>query len=175
MKRFLCSFPNLYISCVQSLSHVWFCDPMDCTTPGFLVHHQLPELAQTHVHWVSDAIQPSHPLSSPSPPAFNLSKHQSLYQWVSSLHEVANVLELQLQHQSFKWISRVDFLQNGLVGSLCSPGALKSLLQHHTSKASIPWDSAFFTVQLSHPHMTNGKTTALTRWMFVSKVNVSAF
>ena len=86
------------------------CDPMDCSTPGFPVHHQLPELAQTHVHWVSDAIQPSHPLSSLSPPAFNLSQHQGLFQWVSSSHQVAKVLELQLQHQSFQWIFRTDFL-----------------------------------------------------------------
>ena len=68
-----------------------FCDPMDCSTPGFPVHHQLPELAQTHVHWVSDAIQSSHPLSSPSPPAFNLSQHQSLFQWVSSSHQFSSV------------------------------------------------------------------------------------
>ena len=68
------------------------CDPLDCSTPGFPVHHQLPELAQTHVHRVSDAIQPSHPLSSPSPPAFNLSQHQGLFQWVSSLHQVAKLL-----------------------------------------------------------------------------------
>ena len=75
--------------------------PMDCSTPGFPVHHQLPELAQTHVHWVGEAIQPSHPLSSPSPLAFNLSQHQGLFQWVSSSHQVAKVLEFQLQHQSF--------------------------------------------------------------------------
>ena len=84
------------------------CDPMDCSTPGFPVYHQLPELAQTHVHQVGDAIQPSHPLSSPSPPAFNLSQCQSLFQWVSSLHQAAKVLELQ--HQSFQWIVKVDFL-----------------------------------------------------------------
>ena len=78
------------------------CDPMDCSTPGFPVHHQLLELTQTHVHWVSDAIQPSHPLSSPSPPAFNLSQHQGLFKWVSSSHQVAKVLEFQLQHQSEK-------------------------------------------------------------------------
>ena len=78
------------------------CDPMDCSTPGFPVRHYLLEFAQTHVHWVGDAIQPSHPLSSPSPPAFNLSKHQGLFQWVSSSHQVAKVLELQLQHQSFQ-------------------------------------------------------------------------
>ena len=86
------------------------CNPMDCSAPGFSVHHQLLEFTQTHVHWVSDAIQPSHPLSSPSPPAFNLSQHQGLFKWVSSLHQVAKVLEFQLQHQSFQWISRTDFL-----------------------------------------------------------------
>ena len=85
------------------------CDPMDCSTPGFPDCHQLPELTQTHVHRVGDAIQPSHPLSSPSP-AFNLSQHQGLIQWVSSSHEVAKVLEFQLQHQSFQWIFRTDFL-----------------------------------------------------------------
>ena len=78
------------------------CDPMDCTTPGLPVHHQLPELAQTHVHQVNDAIKPSHTLSSPSPPTFNLSQHQSLFQQVSSSHQVAKVLEFQLQHQSFQ-------------------------------------------------------------------------
>ena len=93
---------------------------MDCSTPGFPVHHQLPELAQTRVHRVSDAIQPSHPLSSPSP-VFNLSQHQGLFQWVSSFHQVAKVLEFQLQHQSFQWILRTDFLQDGLVWSPCSP------------------------------------------------------
>ena len=86
------------------------CDPMDCSTPGFPVHHQLLELAQTHVHWVDDAIQRSHSLSSPSPPAFNLSQHQGLFQWVSSSHQVAKVFEFQLQHQSFQWIFRTDFL-----------------------------------------------------------------
>ena len=84
--------------------------PMDCSTPGLPVHHQLSELTQTHVHWVGDAIQPSHPLLSPSPPAFNLSHHQGLFQWVSSLHQVTKVLEFQLQHQSFQWIFRTDFL-----------------------------------------------------------------
>ena len=86
------------------------CDPMDCSMPGLPVHHQLLEFAQTHVHQVSDAIQPSHPLSSPFPPAFNLSQHQGLFQWVSSPHQVVKVLELQLQHQSFQWIFRTDFL-----------------------------------------------------------------
>ena len=86
------------------------CYPTDCSMPGFPVDHQLSELAQTHVHRVGDAIQPSHPLSSPSPPAFNLSQHQSLFKWVSSSHQVAKVLEFQLQHESFQWIFRIDFL-----------------------------------------------------------------
>ena len=86
------------------------CNPMDCSTPSLPVHHQLPELAQTYVHPVSDAIQPSHPLLSPSPPTFNLSQHQGLFQGVSSSHHVAKVLEIQLHHQSFQWIFRTDFL-----------------------------------------------------------------
>ena len=86
------------------------CNPMDCSTPGLPVHHQLPGLTQTHVHRIGDAIQPSHPLSFPSPPAFNLSQHQGLFQWVSSSHQMAKVLEFQLQHQSFQWIFRADFL-----------------------------------------------------------------
>ena len=79
-------------------------DPMDCSMPGFPVHHHLLEFNQTHVHWDSDAIQSSHPLSSPSPPAFNLSQHQGLFQWVSSSHQVAKGLEFQLQHQSFQYV-----------------------------------------------------------------------
>ena len=86
------------------------CDPMNCSTPGRPVHHQLPEPTQTHVHWVSDAIQTSHPLLSPSSPALNLSQHQGLFKWVSSMHEVAKVLEFQLQHQSFQWTPRTDLL-----------------------------------------------------------------
>ena len=85
-------------------------DPMDSSMPGFPIHHQLLELAQTHVLWVGDAIQPSHPWLSPSPPAFNLSQHQGLFQWVSSSHQVVKALEFQLQHQSFQWIFRTDFL-----------------------------------------------------------------
>ena len=137
------------------------CDPMDCSTPGFPVHHQLPELAQTHVHWVSDAIQPSRPLLSPCPPALNLSQHQGLFKWVSSSRQVAKVLEFQLQHQSFQWkfrTVRMDWLD-----LLAVQGTLKSLLQHHSSKASILWGSAFFIVQLSYLYMTTGKTIALTR------------
>ena len=89
---------------IQSLNHVWLCDIMDCTTPGFPVHHQFPELAQTHVHRVSDAIQPSHPLSSPSPPAPNPSQHQSLFQWVNSSHEVAKILSFSFSIKILKHI-----------------------------------------------------------------------
>ena len=145
------------------------CHPTDCSTWGFPVHHQLPELAQTHVPRVSDAIQPSHPLSSPSPPTFNPSQHQGLYQWVSSLHQVAKVLELQLQPQSFQWIFQ-DWLPLGLTGLIAVQGIPKSLLQHLSSKASILQCSAFFMDQLSHPYMTTGKTIALTRWPIVDKV-----
>ena len=94
--------------CHSVVSCPTFCDPMDCSMPGFHVLHYLLEVAQTHAHWVSDAIQPSHPLSSPSPPALNLSQHKCLFQWVGSLHQEIKVLELQ--HQSFRWIFRTDFL-----------------------------------------------------------------
>ena len=97
-------FPLLFSHSVMSNS----CDSMDYSMPGFPVLHHLPELAQTHVHPVDDAIQSSHPLSSPSLPAFDLSQHEGLFQWVSYLHQAAKVLELQ--HQSFQWIFRVDFL-----------------------------------------------------------------
>ena len=97
------------------------CDPMDCSTPGFPVLHYFPEFAKTHVHWISDATPPSHPLSPPSPPAFNLFQHQGLFQWAGSSHQVAKGLELQLQHQSFQWIFRIDFLQDWLVWSLYCP------------------------------------------------------
>ena len=97
------------------------CDPMNCSTPGLPVHHQLPESTQTHVHCVGDAIQPSHPLLSPYSPAINLSQRQALFKWVSSSHQMAKVLEFQFQHQSFQWTSRTDLLKDGLVGSPCSP------------------------------------------------------
>ena len=155
-------------SSVQSLSHVQLCNPMDCSTPGLPVHHQLPEFTQTHVHLVSDAIQPSH-LSSPFPPTFNLSQHQGLFkcQFFTSggqsigVSASASVLPMNTQ----------DWLLLGLTVwiSLQSKG-LSSLLQHHSSKASVLRCSAFFIVQLSHPYMTTGKTIALTRWTFVSKV-----
>ena len=99
----------VHFSSVQLLSCVRLCEPMDCSKPGLPVHCQLPEFTQIHVHWVSDAIQPSQPLLSPSP-AFNPSQHQGLFQWVSSSHQAAKVLEFHLQHQSFQWIFRTDFL-----------------------------------------------------------------
>ena len=95
-----------FSSVTQSCLTLW--DPMDCSMPGLPAHHQLLEFTQTHVHWVGDAIQPSHPLLSPSPPAFNLPQHQGLFKWVCSSHQVAKVLELQLQF--FQWVLRVDFL-----------------------------------------------------------------
>ena len=116
---------------------------------------------------LSQSCHPSLPLSSLSPPTFNLSQHQGLFPQVSSLHQVAKVLEFQHQCQSFHWIFRDDFLWFDL---LAVQGTLKSLLQHHSSKASILCHPAFFIVQLSHLHMTTGKTIALTTWTFVSKV-----
>ena len=114
-----CSKGVQFSSVAQSC--LTLCYPMDCSMPCFPVHHQLLELAQTHVHWVSDAIQPSLPLSCPSPPASSLSQQQGLFKWVSSSHQVARVLEFLLQHQSFQWIFRTDFLSNWQVGSSCSP------------------------------------------------------
>ena len=111
---------HLWVSSVAQLC-LTLCDPMDCSTPGFPGHHQLVELAQTQIHRIGDAIPTSHPLSSPSPPAFSLSQHQGLLQWVSSSHKVAKVLQLQFQHQSFQSIFRFDFLWDWLVWSPCCP------------------------------------------------------
>ena len=142
-------------------------DAMDCSTPGHPVHHQLLEFTQTHVHWVGVAIQPSHSLLSPSPPAFNLSQHQGLFKWVNSSYEVAKVLEFQLEHQSFSEHPSLISFRMDLLDLLAVQGTLKGLLLNHTSKASILQHSAFFTVQLSHPYMTTGKTIALTKQTFV--------
>ena len=111
----LVQFSSVTQSCLT------LCNPMECSMPSLSVQHQRPDLTQTHVHWVSDAIQPSHPLSFPSPPAFNLSQRQGLFKWVSSTHQVVKVLEFQLQHQFFQWIFMTDFLWDGLIGSPCSP------------------------------------------------------
>ena len=146
------------------------CDAMNRSMPGLPVHHQLPEFTQTHAHRVGDAIQPSHPLSSTPPPAPNPSQHQGLFQWVISSHEVAKVLEFQLLHQSLQWMPGLISLRMDWLDLLAVQGTLKSLLQHHSSKALILWCSAFFTAWLSHPYMTTGKTIALTRQTFVGKV-----
>ena len=97
------------------------CNPMDYSTPGSPVHHQIPEFTQTHVHWVGDAIQPSPPLSFLLLLPSIFPNHQDIFKWVSSLHQMAKILEFQLYHQSFRWTPRTDLLQYGLVGSPCSP------------------------------------------------------
>ena len=121
--------PNIHCCCSFTKLCPTLCDPMDCRAPGLPVHHQLPEFTQTHVHWISDAIQPSHPLSSPAPPALNLSQHQGLFKWVSSPHQVAKVLEFQLQHQSFQWTLRTDFLPDFLISYLSQMKSCAVLLK----------------------------------------------
>ena len=143
---------------------------MNCSMPSFPVLHCLLEIAQTHVHWVSNANQASHPLLFPSSFALNLFQHYGLFQWVSSSRQMAKVLELQFQHQSLQLIFRVDFFRTDSLDLLAGWGTLNSLLQHHTLKASILQLSAFFMVQFSHPYMTTGKTIALAIWTFISKV-----
>ena len=149
-------------------------DPVDCSTPDFSVHHQHPEPAQTHVHRVTDAIQPSHPLSSPSPPAFNLSQHQGLFQGVSSWIRWPKYWSFGFSISPSSEYSGLISFRMYWLDLLAVQETLKSLLQHHSSKASILQHSAFFIVQLSHPYMTTRKTTALTRLTFVAKV-MSAF
>ena len=143
---------------------------MDCSTPGLPVHHQLPELTQDSVYQVSDVSQPSHPLSSPSPSAFNLLQHQGLFQWVSFSHQVAKVLEFSFSISPSGEYSGLISFRIDWFDLLAGQGTFKSLLQHHSSKAPILWHSAFFAVQLSHPYMTTGKTIALTRRTFVGKL-----
>ena len=145
------------------------CDSMNHSTPGLPVLHQPLESTLTHVHWVSDVIQPSHPLSSPSP-ALNLSQHQGLFN-ESALHI------RWPKYWSFSFNINPSNEHPGLISFrmdwldlLALQGTLKSLLQHHSSKASIFWHSAFFLVQLSHPYMTTGKTIALIRCTFVDKI-----
>ena len=127
--------PARFVVVVQSLGCVWLYDPKDCSTPGLPGLHHLPEFAQTHVHWVSDAIQPSHLLLPPSP-ALCLSRYQDLLQWVGSLHQVAKILELQFQHQFSEYSGLISFRINWF-DLLAVQGTLKSLLQHQNSKASI--------------------------------------
>ena len=142
--------PCLYISSLPWFSSVQFSHsvvsslwPHLSSMPGFPVHHQLPELAQTHVYWVGDATQTSHPLSFPSPPALNLSQRQGLFKWVNSLHQVAKVLEFQLQHQSFHEHPGLISFRMDWLDLLAVQGTLKNLLQHHSSKHQ------FFGTQLS--------------------------
>ena len=132
---------------------------MDCSTPEFPVFHCVLEFAQTHVHWISDTIQPSDRLLTPSPPAFNLSQHQGLFQWVVSSHQVAKVFELQ--QQSFQCISGLISFRIDCFDLLVLQGTLKSVLWHHNSQASVLGCSAFFVIQFSHPYITTRKTIAL--------------
>ena len=143
---------------------------MECSTPGFPVHHQLQEFTQTHVHQVSDAIQPSHPLSSPSPPAL-------IFPSIKVFSNESVLCIMWPNYWSFSFSISPSNEYSGLIpfridrfDLLVVQGTLKSLLQHHSSKASILWCSVFFIVQLSHPYMTTGKTIALTRWTFLGKV-----
>ena len=135
-------FDSVQFSSVTQ-SCLTLCNPMNCSTPGLPVHHQLLESTQTHVHWVSDAIQPSHPLLSPSPPAPNPSQHQSLFKWVSSSHQVTKVLEFQLQHQSLQWTPRTDLLECTAWVSLQSKGCSRVFSNTTVQKHQ------FFYAQLS--------------------------
>ena len=160
-------FQGVHFSSVTQCTIV--CDTMNRSMPGLPVHHQLPESIQTHVHWVGDAIHHSHPLSSPSPPAPNLSQHQGLFKWVSSSHQVAKVLEFQLQHHPSNEHSGLISFRMDWLNLLAVQGTLKSLFQYHSTKASILRCSAFFIAQLSHPYMATGKTIALTNGPLLMK------
>ena len=138
-----------FISVPQSCPTL--CDSMDFSMTGLPVHHQLLEFTQTHVHWVSNAIQPSHPLSSPSPPSLNLSLHQGLFQWVSSSHQVAKYWSFSFHISPSNEHPGLSSFRMDWLDLLAVQGTLKSLLQHHSSKVSILQCSAFFIVQLSHP------------------------
>ena len=146
---------------------------MDCSMPGLPAHHHLLKLAQTHVHRVSNVIQPSHPLLSPFPPAFNLAQHRGLLQWVSSSHQAAKVLELQLQYQSFQWIFRTDFPSDRLVWSPCSPRDSQESSptpQFKSINSSVPSFLYGPTLTSTHDYWKNHSTIALTRRTFVDKV-----
>ena len=148
---------------------------MNHSTPGHPVHHQLSEFTQTHVHWVGDAIQSSHPLLSASPPAINLSQHQGLFKWLRSLHQVAKYCSLSFNiSPSNEHPGLISFRMDWL-DLLAVQGTLKSLLQHHCSKASVLQCSAFFIVQLSHPYMTTEKNHSLDKTDLCWQSNASAF
>ena len=159
------------VSLVSSVAQscLTLCDPMDCSTPGFPVCHHLPELAQIHVLQVSDAIQPSHPLSSPSPPAFNLSQHQGFFQWVSSSHLWPKCWSFRCSISSSNEYSGLISFRMDWLDLLAVQRTLKSLLQHHSSKSSILWRSAFFTSQLIIRTWL-WFFIVLTRWTFVGRL-----
>ena len=163
-------YNSLSFSSVAQLC-VTLCDPMDCSTPGLPVHHQLSEPTQTHLHHVTDAIQPSHPLLSPSPPALNLPQHQGLFKWVSSSHRWPKCWSFRFSiSPSNEHPGLISFRMDWL-DLLAVQKTLKSLLQHHSSKASILRWSILFRVQISHLYVTiYGKTIALTRQTFDGKV-----
>ena len=142
------------------------CNPINCSTPGLPVHHQLPEFTQTHVHRVSDAIQPSHPRSSPSPPAPVPSSIRVFSNESTLCRRWPKYWSFSFSISPSKEHPRLISFRMEWLNLLAVQGTLKSLLRHHSSKASILWRSAFFTVQLSHPYMTTGKIIALTRWMY---------
>ena len=152
---------KLYDRCPVAKLCPTLCNPMDCIKPGFPVLHYLPEFAQTHVHWVSDAIQPFHPLLPPSPLALNLSQHRDLFQWVSSSHWVAKYFSFSFSTSSSNEYPGLIYFRIDWFDAFSIQGILRSLLQHHSLKASILWCSTFFLVQLSHPYMTTGKTIIL--------------
>ena len=158
------SFIELSCCCCWSVAKpcwtLW--DPMDCNTPGFPVLHYRLEFAQTHVHWVGDTIQPSHPLSPLCPPVFSLSQHQGLFQWASSLHQVTKYWSFSFSINPSNEYLRLISLRIYWMDLLAVQGTLKSFLQHHNVKASIIRCSVFFMVQLSHLYMTTGKIIALT-------------
>ena len=159
-----------YYSCcsvAQLCPTLW--DPMGCSMPGSPCPSPSPRVCSDSCPWSQWCYLTF--LSSASPLSFclSLSQHQCLFQWVGSSHQVVKGLELQLQHQSFQWILRLISFRMDWLDLLAVQGTLKSLLQHHSSKGSILWHSAFFRVQLSHPYVTTGKTIALTRWTFVGK------
>ena len=170
LSKFICQFlPQkagilflyVYLPTVQfssvAQSCPTLCDSMNCSTPGLHVHHQLPEFTQTHIHQVGDAIQLSHPLSSPSPPAPDPSQHQSLFQRSTLLMRWPKYWSFSFSIIPSKDIPGLISFRMDWLDLLAVQGTLKSLLQHHSSKASIRQHSAFFTVQLSHPYMTTGK------------------
>ena len=168
-------FKYKILSCQRLLlftqSYPILCNPMDCSTPGFFALHQLSGLAQTHVHWIRNAIQPPHPLLLPSPPALNLSQHEGLFQWVSSLHQVAKVWELQLHRQSFQWTFRVDFFGCCSVAKSCSTvhdpmdySMPDSPVPHHlpeSAQVHVHWIGD--AIQPSHPLLLSSSAFSLSQ------------